>query len=235
MLGSVSAQSRPEVIVAAAANLTQVLRDLGPAFERETGIRAVFSFASTAQLAQQIENGAPFDVFLAADDEHVEQLARKGVINPASRAVYARGTVALWLPAGKSGIGKVEDLVSPGIRVIAVAKPELAPYGAAAVAALKNAGVWNQVQAKIVYAENINMARQYGVLRNADAVLTAAALVGKDGGTVIPIDPGLYPPIDQSLGVVARAEHPGAARKFVDYLLGAKGRDALARAGYLVR
>jgi molybdate transport system substrate-binding protein len=116
-----------------------------------------------------------------------------------------------------------------------VAKPELAPYGAAGVAALKNAGVWNQVQSKMVYAENINMARQYGALRNADAVLTAAALIGNDGGTVVHIDPGLYPPIDQALGIVARAANPAAARKFVDFLLRGKGRDALLRAGYLVR
>ena len=132
-------------------------------------------------------------------------------------------------------VKRMEDLISPEIRVIAVAKPELAPYGAAAVAALKSAGVWSRVQSKVVYAENINMARQYGVLGNADAVLTAYPLVENAGGTLIRVDPGLHPPIDQSLGILARAEHPAAARKFADYLLRGKGRDALARTGYLVR
>ncbi len=231
-----SAQPKPEVVVAAAANLTQALKGIGPAFEAETGIHPVFSAASTAQLAQQIEYGAPFDVFLAADTEHVDQLVRKNLIDPASRAVYARGVIALWTPQGDTqGVRRLEDLVSPEIRVIAIAKPELAPYGAAAVTALKNAGVWSRVQSKVVYAENINMARQYGVLGNADAVLTAYALVMNSGGMVMRVDPGLHPPIDQALGVLSRAEHPAAARKFVEYLMRGKGRDALARAGYLVR
>lgn len=233
---SAAAQPKSEVVIAAAANLTQALKEIGPAFEADTGIHPVFSAASTAQLAQQIEYGAPFDVFLAADEEHVAQLVRKGLIEPGSRAVYARGVIALWIPPGtKPGVKRMEDLIAPEIRVIAVAKPELAPYGAAAVAALKSAGIWNQIQSKVVYAENINMARQYGVLRNADAVLTAYALVANAGGTVIRLDPGVHPPINQSLGILARAGNPAAARKFAEYLLHGKGRDALARSGYLVR
>lgn len=233
-LGSAAAQSKPEVVVAAAANLTQTLQELGPGFEAETGIHPVFSFGSTAQLSQQAQNGAPFDVYLAADDEHVLELERKGVLQPASRTVYAQGMVALWIPpGGKSGLKRMEDLIAPEIRVIAIAKPELAPYGAAAVAALKRAGIWNQIQPKVVYAENINMARQYGALKNADAVFTAYPLVRNAGGTVIRVDPGLYPPLQQALGILARAEHPAAARKFVDYLLRGKGRDALLRDGYL--
>lgn len=222
--------------MAAAANLTEALREIGPAFEAETGIHPVFSYASTAQLTQQIEYGAPFDVFLAADAEHVDRLVGKNLIDPASRAVFARGVVALWIPpSGKSGLTRMEDLTSRDIKVIAMAKPELAPYGAAAVAALKNAGVWSRVQSKVVYAENINMARQYGVLGNADAVLTAYALVMNSGGTVTRVDPGLHPSIDQALGVLSLAEHPAAARKFAEYLLRGKGREALARGGYLVR
>src|SRR5262245_32009731 len=85
-LGTGFAQSKPEVLIAAATNLTQVLREIGPVFESTTGIHPVLSFASTAQLAQQIEHGAPFDVFLAADDEHIDQLVRKGLLDAGSRA-----------------------------------------------------------------------------------------------------------------------------------------------------
>src|SRR5713101_7330550 len=92
------AQPKPEIVIAAAANLTQAMQAIGPSFEAETGIHPVFSFASTSQLAQQIEYGAPFDVFLAADAEHVDQLDLKGLLAPASRAVYAQGIVALWIP-----------------------------------------------------------------------------------------------------------------------------------------
>lgn len=231
-----SAQAKPEVIVAAAANLSQILKEIGPAFEAETGIHPVLSMASTAQLSQQIEYGAPFDVFLSADGVHVDQLVGRGLLHSASRVVYARGVLALWVPpGGKHVLARVEDLASPEIKVIAIAKPELAPYGAAAVTALRNARVWSRVQAKVVYAENINMAVQYGALGNADAVLTAYALVMNSGGTVTRVDLGLYPPIEQALGILTRAEHPAAAQKFVDYLLRGKGRDTLARAGYLVR
>ena len=122
------AQAKPEVVIAAAANLTQAMQAIGPAFEAETGIHPVFSFASTSQLAQQIEYGAPFDVFLSADAEHVEQLDRKGLLASATRAVYAQGIVALWIPGGaKVPVSRLEDLTDPRIRVIAIAKPELAP------------------------------------------------------------------------------------------------------------
>ena len=132
------AQPKPEIVVAAAANLTEAFRALGPIFEAETGVHPVFSFASTAQLAQQIEYAAPFDVFAAADSLHVDQLDRKGLLVAGTRAVYAQGILALWIPPGaKASVKRMEDLTVPEVRVIAMAKPELAPYGEAAVAALK--------------------------------------------------------------------------------------------------
>src|SRR4051812_10026912 len=118
-----------QVTVAAAANLMQVFQSLGPAFESATGIHPVFSFASTAQLAQQIENSAPYDVFAAADAEHVDELDRKGLLAPGSRAVYAIGVLALWIPPqSKAQVSHLEDLDSTAVRVIAAANPELAPY-----------------------------------------------------------------------------------------------------------
>jgi molybdate transport system substrate-binding protein len=227
------AAPHPEIVIAAAANLTEAFRTLGPIFERETGVHPIFSFASTAQLAQQIEYAAPFDVFAAADSIHVEELDRKGLLVAGSRAVYAQGILALWIPSGaKASVKRLEDLTAPEVRVIAVAKPELAPYGEAAVAALKRAGIWERVKPKIVYAENINMARQYGASNNADAVFTAYSLVERSGGSVLRIDPALYPAIDQSLGILARSEHLDAARQFANFLLRGNGRAVLARFGY---
>src|SRR5580700_8509120 len=97
-LSATGQTARREVTVAAAANLSEVFQDVGRQFEAATGIHPVFSFASTAQLAVQIENGAPFDVYAAADVEHVEQLEKKGLLVPGSRAVYATGILALWIP-----------------------------------------------------------------------------------------------------------------------------------------
>jgi molybdate transport system substrate-binding protein len=223
----------PEVIVAAASNLTDVFQRIGPRFEAETGIHPVFSFASTSQLALQIENLAPFDVFAAADSEHVEQLDRKGLLLPGSRTVYARGVLALWIPPGSAAhVSQVEDLSSGEVRVIAIAKPELAPYGQAAVDSLEHLGIWEQVKPRVVFAENINMAKQYGVSNNADAVFTAQSLVLHEAGNVIRVDERLHQPIDQQLGIVAKSEHPDAAKKFAAFLLGKEGKEILAAYGY---
>jgi molybdate transport system substrate-binding protein len=224
---------KPNVTIAAAANLTDVFQRLGPAFEAANGIHPVFSFGSTAQLTQQIENSAPFDVFTAADSKHVDELDRKGLLLAGGRAIYARGILALWIPPGsKAHVNRIEDLTQPEVRFIAVAMPELAPYGEAAVDALTRAGIWKLIQPKIVYAENINVAKQYGLSNNADAVFTAYSLVLKESGKVIRIDETLHQPIDQALGIVGSSKHLDEARKFVDFLRSAQGRDILRTNGY---
>jgi molybdate transport system substrate-binding protein len=231
--GAARAQPREELVVAAAANLTEAFRQLGARFETETGIHVVFSFGSTAQIAQQAAHGAPFDVIAAADTEHIEALDQQGLLLASSRAIYARGSLAMWIPSPSAvPVRRLQDLVTDQVKIIAVAKPELAPYGAAAIAALKSAGIWERVQSKIVYAENINMARQYGASGNADAVLTAYALVLKENGTVIQIDPKLYPPIDQALGILQSSGKQAEARRFVDFVLRGEGRVVLGKSGY---
>jgi molybdate transport system substrate-binding protein len=222
-----------EVVVASAANLTDAFQRVGQEFEAQSGIHPVFSFASTAQLTQQIENGAPFDVFAAADATHVGELERKGLLLAGSRAVYARGALALWIPPNSQArIDRVEDLTSSAVRFLAIAKPELAPYGQAAVETLTKLGIWDRLRSKVVYAENISAAKQYGTSNNADAVFTAYSLVLKEGGKVIRVDESLHKPIDQELGIVAGAKHLDAARKFAAFLLTGKGREVLAGFGY---
>jgi molybdate transport system substrate-binding protein len=224
-----------EITVAAAANLTEVAQTLGTEFESQTKIHPVFSLGSTAQLATQIENSAPFDVFLAADAEHVDKLDQKGLLAPSSSAVYAVGVLALWIPpSSKAQISKLEDLKGSDVKVIAVANPKLAPYGAATVESLQHAGIWDAVMAKIVYAENINMAKQYGTSKNADAVFTAYSLVLKEPGKVIQVDEAMHMPIVQKLGIVARSQHMEDAQKFTRFVLGDTGRAILARYGYKI-
>jgi len=222
--------TRAEVTVAAAANLTEVFGKLGPQFESQTGIHPVFSFGSTAQLTQQIENRAPFDVFTAADAEHVDKLEGEGLLDPASGAVYATGVLVLWSP--KSNIDRLEDLASPAVHTIAIAKPQLAPYGEASVETLTGLGLWNKVEPKVVYAENINMARQYGLSGNADAVFTANSLVLREQGRKIEVDDSLHRPIVQKLGIVAQSKNQDAARKFADFLLHGRGHQLLLDSGY---
>ena len=228
-----TASSQQELTIAAAANLTAVFQKLGHQFETETAIHPVFSFASTAQLAQQVENSAPFDVLAGADAAHIDELDRKGFLVPGTKAVYATGILALWIPPHSgAAVSRVEDLTSPEVRVIAVANPELAPDGRASIESLDRAGILANVKSKIVYAENINMARQYGISNNADAVFTAYSLVLHEGGTVIKVDEKLHHPIAQELGIVAKSKHQDAARKFVAFLLTGAGRSVLMSSGY---
>lgn len=225
-----------QVTVAAAANLTAVFNQAGREFEAQTGIHPVFSFAATAQLAQQIENGAPFDVFAAADSEHIAKLDRENLLQGGSRAVYATGVLALWIPpSSHAKLSRIEDLASPDVKVIAVANPQLAPYGEATIQTLQHLGILDHVKSRIVYAENINIARQYGTSGNADAVFTAYSLVLKESGKVMRVSEDLHQPIRQELGIVKNAAHPAAARRFTDFVLNGRGKQILASFGYQVR
>jgi molybdate transport system substrate-binding protein len=224
-----------EITVAAAANLTEVAQALGVQFESQTKIHPVFSFGSTAELTSQVENSAPFDVFLSADAEHIDKLGREGLLASGTDTVYAIGVLALWIPpSSQARVGKIQDLVSKDVRVIALANPKLAPYGAAAVEALQRAGIWDAVKAKIVYAENISMAKQYGASKNADAVFTAYSLVFKEAGHLIQVDQALHQPIVQKLGALTRSSHLDDARSFTRFVLGSPGQAILARYGYKI-
>ena len=228
-------ESSPRLTVAAAANLMDVFGELGPAFRGKTGVDVVFSSGSTAQLATQIENGAPFDVFAAADTAHVDSLVATGKLLAASRAIYALGQLALWSPAGEqSGVRELKDLRRAQIRFIAIAQPELAPYGQATVEVLHGADLWQTVQPRLVYGTSISMAKQFAASGSANAAFTAYSLVLHEAGTVLKIDPHLYKPIEQAVGIVAASPHLEEAQQFRSFLLGAEGRAILANRGYLL-
>ena len=230
-------QSQPAVrlTVAAAANLTVVFSEVGRAFTRKTGVETVYSYGSTAQLAQQIDNGAPFDVFAAADTAHIDALLETGKLAAQSRAIYARGQLALWVPGRERGnVRELKDLTNPQIRFIAIAQPELAPYGLAAVEALKRAGLWDQLQPKFVYANSIGIAKQLADSGNADAAFTAYSLVLHDSGTVLKVDSRLYRPIEQALAIVSASTRTREAQQFTSFLLGPEGRSILGGNGYLL-
>lgn len=218
--------------VAAAANLSDTFRLLGAAFRDRTGLEVVFSFGSTAQLASQIEESAPFDVFASADVEHIDSLMVKGRLMAGTKAIYARGQLALWVPNG-TPMPDLAGLVRPEIRFLAIAKPATAPYGKAGVQALNRVGLWTKLEPKVVYANNISTAKQFAASGNADAAFTAYSLVQQEKGTVLLVDPILHDPIDQALAVVADSHHPKEARQFAGFVLGAEGRAILAKSGYL--
>jgi molybdate transport system substrate-binding protein len=228
------AQEPAKLTVAAAANLTDVMAKLGETFREKSGVEIVFSYGSTSQLAQQIDNGAPFDLFAAADVEHVESLVSSGKLTADSRAVYVRGQLALWIPGGEqSGVRDLKDLAASKVRYVAIAQPELAPYGKAAVEVLNTAGLWAAVKPKLVYANNISLAKQLAATGNAEAAFTAYSLLLHEKGTVLKIDPRLYHPIEQELAIVAASPHIEDAKRFRSFLLGPEGRAILTDGGYL--
>jgi len=230
--------SRPKdakLTVAAAANLTEVFGEVGRAFQAKTGIEVIFSYGSTAQLATQIENGAPFDLFAAADTDHLDSLVTSHKVASDSRAVYALGQLALWIPKGEPGsVQELSALTGPEIRFIAIAQPELAPYGKATIDVLKGAGLWDRVQPKLVYGTSISMAKQFAASGSADAAFTAYSLLLHEKGTVLRIDPRLYQPIQQALGIVSASAHLEEAKHFRSFLLGEDGRTILSNSGYLL-
>jgi molybdate transport system substrate-binding protein len=224
-----------KLTVAAAANLTDVFGEVANAFKAKTGVEVIFSYGSTAELAQQIDNGAPFDLFAAADIEHVDSLISNGKLTAGSRAVYALGQLALWIPnGGLHSLGELKDLARPQVRFVAVAQPELAPYGKASIEVLKNSGLWDTVQPKLVYANSISQSKQWAASGNADAAFTAYSLVLHDRGRALKIDPRLYHAIEQALAIAASSSRINEANRFRSFLLGDEGRAILTKNGYLL-
>jgi molybdate transport system substrate-binding protein len=223
----------PELTVAAASNLTDAFAEIGPRFTAKTGIRLVFSFGATADLAKQIENGAPFDVFAAADTEHVEQLETKGLLTSGSRAIYARGRLVMWLPPGSAlKAERIQDITAKPFERIAIPKPDVAPYGRAAVESLQSLGIWNDLQGRVIYAQNVAQTKQYAATGNAEVAFIPLALVKPGEGSYIEAGDELHRPIDQALGIVKESPKQAAARKFTDFLLSVEGQELLAGKGY---
>jgi molybdate transport system substrate-binding protein len=220
-----------ELHVGAAANLSNVLPELSAAFESATQIHVIPSFGATAQLTQQIENGAPFDIFLSADVDHVQQLFSKGFLT-SSPVIYARGQLVIWAPR-RADIHGLADLAKADVRAIAIAKPELAPYGAAAIEALKSAGLWDKLESKVVYAPSIAISKQYADTGNAEVAFTALALTVGQSGNAIPVDGKLHQPIDQALGIVKNSKDEKNAAAFSMFLMQPKAREILKRFGYI--
>jgi molybdate transport system substrate-binding protein len=210
-----------ELRVAAAANVQKVLTEaILPAFEKQSGIHVVASYGSTKVLATQIENGAPFDVFLSADTATVDKLAASGDIVKGSARVYAIGRLVIWsrndLP---HKLLRIEGLGDPMFKTIAVANPKLAPYGQAAMEAVDHVHLTYSVSPRIVYAENVAQALQYARSGNADVAFTALSLVldDKDNPYIVVPDE-MHKPLRQAAGVVSSATDRAAAAQFVDFL-----------------
>jgi molybdate transport system substrate-binding protein len=222
------------LLVSAASNLILAFEEVGARYEEETGTQVTVNFAASGQLAQQIEQGAPVDIFLSANTAYVEELAVKGWVQADSVQIYARGRLTLWTRADASlTVETVEDLLNPEVRRVAIANPEHAPYGVAARQALQTAGVWEEIQSKLVPGENVRQALQYAETGNVDAAIVPLSLsiTSQGSWTLIPQD--LHTPIDQALGVVADSPRQAQARDFADFIASPQGQAILQEYGFM--
>jgi molybdate transport system substrate-binding protein len=179
-------------------------------------------------LAQQIENGAPYDLFLSANAEYVDRLASTGKISAGTVRSYATGRVALLWRDKKSH--EFKDLGESWVRFVALPNPKLAPYGVAAQQALEHAGIWDRVEPKVVYGENVRQTLELFDTGNADAVLTADSLVQGRDAMVVP--PSWHRPIAQKAGVVADRPNQDAAEQFLQFLLSPEAQAIFAHFGF---
>jgi molybdate transport system substrate-binding protein len=224
-----------KVRVAAAADLARAFAELGAEFKTRTGTTVELQFGSSGLLAKQIEQGAPFSLFAAANREYVDQVVKAGRCDGATAHPYARGRIVVWTPAGVVAPAKLEDLADPRFHKIAIANPEHAPYGRAAQQALEKIGVWAQIQDRIVLGENVQATMVYARDRNADAAIVALSLaLVTEGGSYLPIDPLLHAPLDQAMVVCGGGEDAKVAQQFAEFVASKEGREVMTRYGFLL-
>lgn len=231
------AAARQEVTltVSAASDLSLAFVEIGEAFQQESGIGVDFNFGSTGQLTLQIEAGAPVDVFAAANVSYIDRLATADLVIDETQSIYARGQIVLWTrPDGDLAIETIDRLADDDIERIAIANPDHAPYGQAARDALISAGIWEQVQSKLVLGENISDTLQYAGTGNVDVAIVALSLALPSDGTWSLIPQELYPPIDQGLAVIESTAHEAEARAFVEFVNSERGRAIMRGYGFLL-
>lgn len=219
------AASADEVQVAVAANFTAPIQAIAKEFEKDTGHRLVAAYGATGQFYTQIKNGAPFQVFLSADDSTPAKLEQEGEIVPGSRFTYAIGTLALWSPKAGYVDAKGEVLKSGSFRHLSIANPKTAPYGLAAT-----------LGPKLVEGQNISQAYQFVSSGNAELGFVALSQIYKDGkvatGSAWIVPAELHDPIRQDAVILNKGKDNAAAKALVDYLKGAKAAALIKSYGY---
>ena len=225
-----------EVLVAVAANFTAPMQKIAAEFEKDTGHKTLLSFGATGKLYAQIKNGAPFQVFLAADDQTPAKLEAEGGAVPGSRFTYAIGTLVLWSAKPDFVDDRGEVLKKGAFKHLAIANPKTAPYGAAAMATLTKLGLLDAIQPKFVTGENISQTHQFVVTENAELGFIALSQIMMDGkltrgsAWIVPTD--LHEPIRQDAVILAHGKDQPAARALAEYLKGEKAVAIIKSYGY---
>lgn len=225
--------------IAAASDLEFVLPDLTAQYEKQSGVKLAITYGSSGNFFAQIQNGAPFDLFLSADNTYPRKLAEAGYGDANSVAIYARGLLAIWLspdsPLDLTADG-FRTLLDPRIQKIAIANPSHAPYGRAAIAALRNVGLYDQLKSKLVLGENVSQAAQFVQSGSAQAGLIALSLAlspAMMSGKRYELYGWRYPTIEQSAVVLKSSTNKQVAGAFLEFLKSPEARGIFKRYGYM--
>jgi molybdate transport system substrate-binding protein len=228
-----------EITVAAAADLSAALQEVAANYEKRSGVVVKLSLGASGALTQQIQNGALFDIFFSADMDYPRQLIAGGQAESATLYRYAVGRLVLWVPQDSQLDVEhkgMDALLDPSVKKIAMANPRHAPYGRAAVAALKHYRLYEKVSGRLVLGENVSQAAQFVESGNAQAGFVALAhalapaMQGKGRYWIVPAE--TYPPLDQGLVLTSRSPHRQDAAAFLQYVKSAEVTAVLQRYGF---
>jgi molybdate transport system substrate-binding protein len=240
MIGSSAGAQERRVKVAAAADLKFAMDELAQKFQAKNGVKVDVTYGSSGNFFSQIQNGAPFDVFFSADIEYPQKLGAMGLADSASLYRYALGRIVIWTPMGAKAEVKRDTwkvFADPSVQKVAIANPQHAPYGRAAVAAMQKAGVYEQTKPKLVLGENISQAAQFVQSGNAQVGIVALSLAlspGMKGGTFWMIPGEMHPPIEQAAIVLQGAKEKDAAAEFLDFVRSLQGQKILKQFGFQI-
>jgi len=233
-----------ELTVAAAADLQFAMQDIAARFEKETGKTVKLTYGSSGNFTQQLQNGAPFDMFFSANLDYPKQLEAAGLTEPGTFYGYAKGRIVIWVPNQSAldlSVG-LKALLTPSVKKIAIANPEHAPYGKAAVAAMQKENIYEEVKDRLVLGENISQAASFVVSGAADAGIAALSLAlsptMKDKGRYAEVPNEDYPAIEQACVILKSSRNKQIARQFLAFIqtapiatiLGSYGFDVPSRA-----
>jgi len=228
-----------ELTVAVAANVQYTFEELKREFESAAGITVTPVYGSSGKFATQVENGAPFDIFISADMEYPKKLEEKGLTSNNPK-VYAYGTLVLWTVSDVDLSKGIEIIADPVVKKIAIASPDTAPYGRQAVNAMKHYGLYKDVHNKLVYGESIAQTNQFITSQAAGVGFTAKSIVlaanMKDQGKWIEIDKAAYEPIAQGAVILKHAQKNNLqeAQKFFDFLYSPRAQEIFEKYGYIL-
>jgi molybdate transport system substrate-binding protein len=229
-----------EITVASAADLQFAMQDIAARFQKESGKTVAVTYGSSGNFFQQIQNGAPFDMFFSANLDYARKLETAGLTEPGSFYEYAKGKIVIWVPQESkldlsSGLAA---LLNPAVHKIAVANPQHAPYGQAAVAALQKENIYDKVKDKLVLGENISQTATFVISGSADVGIVALSLAlsptMKDKGRYVEIPADEYPPIEQACVILRSSQNNAVANQFLTFIKTSAIGEVLKSYGFVV-